>query len=183
MAEVYTAFHTRRDVTVTLKSGDSPVKSYALKLHSGESITVGGPVTEPVHGRDQNGASYSARPGPVTENAMLSVGKVRIWDLGDNTTEAVSGDIVSIEGSSGGNPAGGYIASDWDDITNDPASAGYQTFTIEVSIVDFGSQKGTLISGVGFVRKTPRMVIEDEGTFWDGIEFDVPSGWTKTRNS
>ena len=41
MAEVYTAFHTRRDVTVTLKSGDSPVKSYALKLHSGESITVG----------------------------------------------------------------------------------------------------------------------------------------------
>lgn len=183
MAEVYIAHHTRRDITVALASGDGTPKTYTLKLHAGESLTMGGPVTEPVRAKDQNGRTWAVRPGPVTEDAMISLGKVRIWDLGKNTTEGVAGDIVAVTGYTGGNPVAGYMDTDWAVVTGDPASAGYQTFTVTITVADFGTQKGGIWTGVGFVHKAPKVIIDDEGTFYDGLEMSFPAGLSYTRNA
>jgi len=183
MAEVFIAHHTRRDITVALASGDGSPKTITLKLHSGEALTMMGPVTEPVRAKDQNGRTWSARPSPVSDDAKVTLGKVRQWDIGKNAAEGVSGDIVAVSGTAGGNPAGGYMAASWAVVASDPASAGYQTYTVTITIADFGTQKGGVWTGVGFVHKTPSVIFDDEGTFYDGIEFSFPAGLSYTRNS
>lgn len=183
MAEVTSAQHTRQDVTVVIASGDGPPKSLTLILHAGEKLTITPPKTSPVYARDQKGRTRAVRPGPVSEDAMISLGRFRVWDLGKNTTEAVTGDLVAMTGYTGGNPVGGYIDTDWTPVAGDPASAGYQTFTVTVTVADIGSQKGGVYTGVGFIDDPPSVEYDDEGAFYSGIQFRFPAGLSYTRNS
>lgn len=178
MAEVITAHHARQGVTVTIASANA--KTLTLKLHTGETLTVTGAKTEELVARDQTGAGISSRPGPITEDPMIKLGKLRVWGVGD-TSEAESGDLVTPEGVAATAP-GGYIASDWTRLTGG-AAAGYHTFTVTVTLADFGSQKGMVLTGVGHIPETPDLEFADDGLYFSGITFKFLAGFTKTRNT
>lgn len=179
MAEILTAHHTRKDVTsVTLASANS--KTITLLLHPGETLALAGAKTDELVARDQTGVAKSSRPGPITADPTITLGRVRVYGVGD-TTEAESGDIVTPEGVAATAP-GGYIASDWTRVTG-VASAGYHTFTATVTMADFGTQKGVVYTGICHIPTAPDIEIVDDGMFFSSIVLVFPAGYTKTRNA
>jgi hypothetical protein len=189
MAET-TTFGTQRDLTVTIKDDTGTPKTYTFRIGP-EGVEMKRAQFASVRAQDTD-SSYIGVPrrGPLTESAMIRLQNLRIYDTGENTTEAVLADFVPIDASAtggsttaGGGGTAGYVSSTWVNQAG-TGSPDFKLFDLTVAMADYGALKGgTWTASDVWIDNQPTHKITPEGHFIDEIVFRMNADPAFVRNS
>lgn len=167
-----------KDVTVTIKDGDSPINSYAVKLTEGTLTLIDGEYEELVAlGMDGVPlASTAPRQAGVRRRCGVVL-NCKIFDAGDNSTDIVFPDIAKMDGVWASN----FVS------TTGTVETTMGTVDIDVLVADRGTIKGATYSFPDCrVQGNMQIEVSREGGFLvSGLEWQSTTTvkYTQTRTT
>jgi len=185
-----TQFHTQRDLTVTIKDDTGTPKTYSFRIGP-EGVEMKRAQFASVRAQDTD-STYIGYPrrGQLTESAMIRLQNLRVYDVGENTSEAVLADFAPIEASAtggattaGGGGTAGYVSSTWVNQAG-ANSPDFKLFDLTITLADYGAHKGGVWTASDvWIDNQPTHKVTFEGRFIDEIVFRMNSDPAFVRNS